>query len=52
VAFVAVTVSVDELPALIEVGLAVTLTVGAAGAVTDTAAVADAFPPGPVAVAV
>jgi hypothetical protein len=52
VAFVAVTVSVEELPELTEVGLALMLTVGAAGAITDTAAVADALPPAPVAVAV
>jgi hypothetical protein len=54
VAFVAVTVSVDELPAVIDVGLAAMVTVGAGGAdattVTDVAE--DAFPPVPVAVAV
>ena len=53
VAFVAVTVSVDELPELTEVGLAVMLTVGAAAAgTTVTVAVAVAVPPAPVAVAV
>jgi hypothetical protein len=52
VAFVAVTVSVDELPALIEAGLAVILTVGPALATTVTVAVAVAVPPAPVAVAV
>jgi hypothetical protein len=48
---VAVTVKVDELPEKIEVGLAVMLTV-AAGVVTVTVAVAETFPPAPVAVAV
>jgi hypothetical protein len=52
VAFVAVTVKVDELPAAIEVGLAVIATVGAEFAVIVTVAVADVFPPAPVAVAV
>jgi hypothetical protein len=52
VAFVAVTVKVDELPDVIEVGLAVMLTVAAGGAVTVTVAVAVALPPAPVAVAV
>jgi hypothetical protein len=52
VAFVAVTVKVDELPAVIEVGLAVIATVGAGPAVIETVAVAEAFPPVPVAVAV
>jgi hypothetical protein len=51
VAFVAVTVSVDEFPAVIEVGLEAMLTVGA-GLVTVTVAVAEIFPPVPVAVAV
>jgi hypothetical protein len=51
VALVAVTVKVDELPLVIEVGLAVMLTV-AEGAVTVTVAVAEVFPPAPVAVAV
>jgi shikimate 5-dehydrogenase len=54
VAFVAVTVRVDELPAVIELGFATMLTVGAGGAaaatVTDVAE--EAFPPAPVAVAV
>ena len=51
-ALVAVTVSVDELPTLIEVGLAVILTVGSATDTTVTVAVAVAVPPAPVAVAV
>jgi hypothetical protein len=50
----AVTVRVDELPAVIELGFATMLTVGAGGAaaatVTDVAE--EAFPPAPVAVAV
>jgi hypothetical protein len=48
------TVSVDPLPARIVVGLAVMLTVGAAGAtgVTVTVELADVLPPAPVAVAV
>jgi hypothetical protein len=52
VALVAVTVNVDEFPEVIEVGLAVMLTVGAAAGVTVTVAPAEAFPPAPVAVAV
>jgi hypothetical protein len=52
VAFVAVTVRVDELPEVIEVGLALMLTVGAGEGDTVTIAVAVAFPPVPVAVAV
>jgi hypothetical protein len=53
VAFVAVTIKVAELPALIEAGLAIMLTVGAgAGATTVTVAVAEALPPVPVATAV
>jgi hypothetical protein len=54
VAFVAATVSVDELPAGIVLGLAVMLTVGAAapGGVTVTTVVAVVLPPAPVAVAV
>ena len=52
VAFVAVTVKVEELPELTEDGLAVIVTVTAGSAITDTAAVAVAFPPLPVAVAV
>jgi hypothetical protein len=50
VALVAVTVNVDDPPAVIEVGLAVMVTVGAAGGVTDatvTVAVAEAFVPAP-----
>jgi hypothetical protein len=56
VAFVAETVSVDELPALIEVGLATRVAVAAGGggvaAATVTIAVAVALPPVPDAVAV
>jgi hypothetical protein len=55
VALVAVTVKVEELPALIEVGLAEMATVGIPGAtaaVTVTLATAEAFPPAPVALAV
>jgi phage shock protein PspC (stress-responsive transcriptional regulator) len=48
---VAITVSVEELPEVIDVGLAVMLTVGA-GLVTVTVALAEIFPPVPVAVAV
>ncbi len=49
---VAVTVNVDELPEVMEVGLAVMLTVGAAGGTTVTTAVAETLPPVPVALAV
>ena len=52
VAFAAITVKVDELPAVIEAGLAVMVTVGAASAATVTDAVAEAVPPLPVATAV
>ena len=52
VAFIAVTVNVDELPVVIEVGLADMLTVGAPGAATVTVALAVVFPPDPVAAAV
>jgi hypothetical protein len=52
VAFVAVTVRVDELPAAIEVGFAVMVTVGAGSAVTVTVAAPEAFPPVPLALAV
>jgi hypothetical protein len=51
VALLAVTVRVEELPAVIEVGLAAILTVGG-GLVSVTVAVAEAFPPVPAAVAV
>jgi hypothetical protein len=53
-AWVAVTVRFDELPATIELGIAVTVAVGAAGGsdVTVTVAVAEAVPPGPVTLAV
>jgi hypothetical protein len=52
VAFIALTVSVDELPAPIAVGLAVMLTVGGGLAATVTVAVAETLPETPVAVAV
>ena len=53
VALVAATVNVDELPAVIEDGLAAMVTVGGvAGAVTVTMAVAVAVPPVPFALAV
>jgi hypothetical protein len=54
VAFVAVTVKTDEFPETIDVGLAMMVTVGAGleAAVTVTVAVAEAFPPAPVAAAV
>ena len=54
VAFVAVMVRIDELPAVIEVGVAVIAIVGAADPTDDTVIVefAVAEPPGPVAVAV
>ena len=51
VALVAITVRVEELPEVIDVGLAAILTVGA-GLVTVTVALAEIFPPVPVAVAV
>jgi hypothetical protein len=52
VAFVAVTVRVEELPAAIEVGLAAMVTVGAGPVLvlTFTVAVAVTVPPAPVAV--
>jgi hypothetical protein len=49
---VAVTVIVDELPELMDAGLAEMVTVGGGFGVTVTVAVAVAVPPGPVAVAV
>jgi hypothetical protein len=52
---VALTVKVEELPAVIDAGLAEIATVGVPGvttAVTVTPATADAFPPAPVALAV
>jgi hypothetical protein len=55
VALAAATVKVEELPDVIEVGLATMLTVGADGpdaGVTVTVAVAVALPPAPIAVAV
>jgi hypothetical protein len=52
VAFVATTVKVEELPAVIEVGFAVMTTVGAGFCVNVMIALAVLFPPVPVAVAV
>jgi len=52
VAFIAVTVRVDEPPDVIDVGFAVMLTVGGGLEVTVTVALAEVFPPAPVAVAV
>jgi hypothetical protein len=52
VAFVAVTVKVDEEPAVIDIGLATIFTVGAVAAATFIVKVAVVVPPGPVAVAV
>lgn len=52
VAFAAVTVKVDELPEITEVGFAEIVTDGLGFAVTVTVTVAEAFPPGPEAVAV
>ena len=55
VAFVAVTVTREELPLVIDVGLAVTVTVGGPDVlpvVTVIVTLAEAVPPDPVAVAV
>jgi hypothetical protein len=52
VAFVDVTVKVDEFPGAIDVGFATIVTVGAGLDVTVTVAVAEMVPPAPVAVAV
>jgi hypothetical protein len=52
VELVALTVNVDEFPAVMDAGFAVMLTVGAAAGTTVTVAVAEALPPAPVAVAV
>jgi hypothetical protein len=54
VAFVAIIVSVDEVPAVMEAGFATIVTVGApvVAAETVTVAVAVAFPPALIAVAV
>jgi hypothetical protein len=52
VALVATTVKVDELPGLMETGLATMLTVAAELAVTVTVALAEVFPPMPAAAAV
>jgi hypothetical protein len=51
-ALVAVTVNVDEPPAVIEAGLAARVTVGMDGVVTVTITWAEAAPPVPVALAV
>jgi hypothetical protein len=51
-AFTAVTVKMDELPEVIEVGLAVMPTVGAGFELTVRVALAEVFPPAPVAAAV
>ena len=51
-AFVAVTVKMDEAPAMTEVGLAARVTVGAGFGTTVTVVAAVAFPPGPLAVTV
>jgi hypothetical protein len=48
----AVTVKADEFPETIDVGLAMMLTVGAGLEFTVTVALAEVFPPGPVAAAV
>jgi hypothetical protein len=52
VAFIAVTVKVDDPPSVIEVGLATIVTEGDDEFVTVTTTVAEAFPPEPVAFAV
>ena len=52
VALVAVTVKVEELPEVIEVGLAAMVTVAEEADVTFTVAGAETFPPAPLAVAV
>jgi hypothetical protein len=52
VAFVAVTVNMEECPVTMVVGFAAIVTVGAGLAVTVTIVVAVVVPPGPVAVAV
>ena len=52
VAFTAVTVKVDELPDIIDPGLAVIFTVGLGFGVTVTVVTAEVFPPIPEAIAV
>jgi hypothetical protein len=52
VAFVAVTVRMEDPPATIDVGFAVMPTVGDCADTTETVVVAEVFPPLPVAVAV
>jgi hypothetical protein len=49
---VAATVNVDEFPEMTDAGFAMMLTVGAGLDVTVTVAVAEVFPPDPVAAAV
>jgi hypothetical protein len=49
---VVATISVEELPAVIEVGFATMVTVGAAAATTVTDAAEEAFPPVPLTLAV
>lgn len=51
-ALVAVTVNVEELPGVMDIGLARIFTVGAVAAATMMVEVAVVVPPGPVAVAV
>ena len=51
-ALVAVTVNVDELPGVMDMGLAIIFTVGAVAAATVMVDVAVVVPPGPVAAAV
>lgn len=52
VALVAETVRTDELPAVIDTGLAIIVTVGGTAGPRVTVAVAVTVPPGPIAVAV
>jgi hypothetical protein len=52
VAWTAVTVNVEELPDVSDVGLAMMVTVGAGIAVTVTMTFAEVVPPAPVAAAV
>jgi hypothetical protein len=52
VALVAVTANIEEFPAAMDAGDAVMLTVGALAGTTVTIAVAEIFPPAPLAVAV
>jgi hypothetical protein len=52
VAWIAVTVKIDELPAVIDVGFAEIVRVGAGFTVTVTVVAAEIVPPGPFEVAV